>query len=171
MPIRCYDITTHHDIVHIAFTIKDQESDCVIAEGFANDRTIPHTLARIVLTDFLKTIEPEGHNASACNARQVDAIARLIGRRLRQQPHHATISATEISSKLLNAFIAPTSGPWVARYSVPRSSGAGAWTVAKDAKGAWGCSCPRWRFKREQCKHIETVITLPHHYPYLPADE
>lgn len=170
MPIRCYDITTHHDIVHIAFTIKDQQSDCVIAEGFANDRTVPHTLARIVLTDFLSAIDPERHSAPTYNKGQVDAIARLIGRRLRQQPH-ATISATEIGSKLLNAFIAPTSGPWVARYSVPRSNGAGAWTVARDAKGAWGCSCPRWRYKREQCKHIGAVIVSPHHYPYLPADE
>jgi hypothetical protein len=33
------------------------------------------------------------------------------------------------------------------------------YTVAQDASGQFGCSCPRWKFKREQCKHIDRLKT------------
>jgi|GEM_PF-5029960 hypothetical protein len=51
---------------------------------------------------------------------------------------------------------APRDGRWVARWLVLGDQGHD-YTVAKDAAGCWGCSCPRWKFKREECKHIARV--------------
>jgi hypothetical protein len=45
---------------------------------------------------------------------------------------------------------------WVKRWKVPGSNG-NTWTVAIDKEGNYGCSCPRWKFKREQCHHVEDV--------------
>lgn len=45
---------------------------------------------------------------------------------------------------------------WVKRWKVPGSNG-NTWTVAIDKKGNYGCSCPRWKFKREECHHILQV--------------
>ena len=46
---------------------------------------------------------------------------------------------------------------WIRKWSVPRSTGEGFWTVSEASNGEWGCSCPAWKFKREQCHHIEQV--------------
>jgi len=46
---------------------------------------------------------------------------------------------------------------WVKRWKVPGSNGNGNWTVAVDKDGNYGCSCPRWKFKRELCHHIQLV--------------
>ena len=46
---------------------------------------------------------------------------------------------------------------WVKRWHVPKSSGEGAWTVAVDRLGNWGCSCPIWKFKRLECHHIISI--------------
>lgn len=46
---------------------------------------------------------------------------------------------------------------WSDRWDVPRSDGSGVWTVSRSDAGAWGCSCPVWRFKRETCKHITRI--------------
>lgn len=45
---------------------------------------------------------------------------------------------------------------WVKRWKVPGSNG-DEWTVAIDKDGNYGCSCPRWKFKREECHHILQV--------------
>ncbi len=45
---------------------------------------------------------------------------------------------------------------WVQRFMVPGSNGA-VWTVGIDAEGGFGCSCPVWKFKREECKHIREI--------------
>lgn len=45
---------------------------------------------------------------------------------------------------------------WVRRWKVPGSNG-NEWTVAVDEAGNYGCSCPRWKFKREECHHIMQV--------------
>jgi hypothetical protein len=29
--------------------------------------------------------------------------------------------------------------------------------IATNDSEEWGCSCPRWIFKREECKHIRSV--------------
>ena len=46
---------------------------------------------------------------------------------------------------------------WLKRWEVPRSSGDGNWIVAIDKDGNYGCSCPVWKFKRQECHHIKLV--------------
>lgn len=46
---------------------------------------------------------------------------------------------------------------WIKRWEVPKSSGDGVWIVAIDKQGNYGCSCPRWKFHREECHHIHQV--------------
>lgn len=49
-------------------------------------------------------------------------------------------------------------GRWVEYYSCPSGSNPDlTYVVAKDRAGEWGCSCPRWKFHRENCKHIQRV--------------
>lgn len=43
------------------------------------------------------------------------------------------------------------------QWQVPSSIGTGIWTVSLDKNGGYSCSCPRWKFKRENCKHIQDV--------------
>jgi len=31
------------------------------------------------------------------------------------------------------------------------------YTVSMDENGNFGCSCPHWKFRREECKHIREV--------------
>lgn len=40
---------------------------------------------------------------------------------------------------------------WMFRWMV------GGYTVAVDRKGDFGCSCPVWKFRRQECKHITEV--------------
>ena len=46
---------------------------------------------------------------------------------------------------------------WVEKWEVDGSNGK-TWVVAKDTDGNYGCSCPVWKFKREECKHIRKVL-------------
>ena len=46
---------------------------------------------------------------------------------------------------------------WIKRWEVPKSSGDGNWIVAIDKDGNYGCSCPIWKFKRQECHHILEV--------------
>lgn len=46
---------------------------------------------------------------------------------------------------------------WIKRWKVPKSSGDGFWTVAVDKDGNYGCSCPVWKFRRQECHHIILV--------------
>ena len=45
---------------------------------------------------------------------------------------------------------------WIKKWSVTGSSGA-VWVVSVDEKGEYACSCPVWKFKRRECKHIDLV--------------
>lgn len=45
---------------------------------------------------------------------------------------------------------------WLKRWKVNGSNG-NVWTVAIDVNGQYGCSCPVWKFKREECHHIAMV--------------
>jgi predicted nucleic acid-binding Zn finger protein len=56
----------------------------------------------------------------------------------------------------------PRRDVWQQRFSVVGSHG-DIYIVATKASGAWGCSCPAWKFKktrdgfRPDCKHIRAV--------------
>lgn len=42
---------------------------------------------------------------------------------------------------------------WIKKWNVIGSTG-NTYVVALSDTGVWGCSCPRWKFRREECKHI-----------------
>lgn len=47
---------------------------------------------------------------------------------------------------------------WKVRWKVPSESDPDkVYTVARDAEGQYGCSCPVWKFRRRECKHIQAV--------------
>ena len=49
---------------------------------------------------------------------------------------------------------------WVRRWEVAASNG-GTWIVAQDKDGEYGCSCPVWKFKRQECHHIAAIKRDP----------
>ena len=55
--------------------------------------------------------------------------------------------------------IATKTDKWVKRWEVPKSTDDGNWIVAIDKDGNYGCSCPVWKFKRQECHHIKLVKT------------
>jgi hypothetical protein len=46
---------------------------------------------------------------------------------------------------------------WVDQWHVTSRSSGKVYTVSLADDGTWGCSCPRWIFAREDCKHIKEV--------------
>lgn len=46
---------------------------------------------------------------------------------------------------------------WIRKFEVERSDGKGVWVVSLGDDDTWGCSCPVWRFKRQECKHIQDI--------------
>ncbi len=46
---------------------------------------------------------------------------------------------------------------WVKRWEVHSMTSDNTYTVALDENGDYGCSCPVWRFRRQQCKHIAVI--------------
>jgi len=42
---------------------------------------------------------------------------------------------------------------WVKKWEIEGSNGH-IWIVAVDKDGNYGCSCPVWKFKRQECHHI-----------------
>ena len=49
---------------------------------------------------------------------------------------------------------------WMQFYAVESDSLPGKYyTVAKTDEGEWGCSCPRWIYHREKCKHIRRLLS------------
>lgn len=47
---------------------------------------------------------------------------------------------------------------WKTRWKVPSESDLDkTYTVAQDAEEEYGCSCPVWKFRRQECKHIQAV--------------
>ncbi len=51
----------------------------------------------------------------------------------------------------------PAAKQWMERHEVMSSDLNRTYIVARHADGHWACSCPRWKFKRETCKHIMHV--------------
>jgi len=47
---------------------------------------------------------------------------------------------------------------WVKKWEVPSSSGNGTYIVSIAEDGTtYGCSCPVWKFRRQECHHIKAV--------------
>jgi len=46
---------------------------------------------------------------------------------------------------------------WIKRFKVKSSSGNGYYIVAIDKEGNYGCSCPVWKFRRQECHHIRLI--------------
>jgi hypothetical protein len=52
----------------------------------------------------------------------------------------------------------PKTSKWAEYWAVQSASRPEVeYIIAKAHDGAFGCSCPRWKFKREFCKHIQQV--------------
>jgi len=49
---------------------------------------------------------------------------------------------------------------WIRRFKVTSSSGNGNYIVAIDKEGNYGCSCPVWKFRRQECHHIKQIKLL-----------
>ena len=45
---------------------------------------------------------------------------------------------------------------WVRSWEIQGSKGE-TWVVSQDREGNFGCSCPVWKFKRSECKHIQEI--------------
>ncbi|MBA7535876.1 hypothetical protein ES705_28135 [subsurface metagenome] len=46
---------------------------------------------------------------------------------------------------------------WIKKWKVQSSSGNGNYIVSIDENGHYGCSCPAWKFRRQECHHIVKV--------------
>jgi len=44
---------------------------------------------------------------------------------------------------------------WIKRWEVQGTTQA--WIVALDKNGNWGCSCPVWKYRRQECHHIKFI--------------
>ena len=51
----------------------------------------------------------------------------------------------------------PEIGKWIKKWKVKSDSSDREYTVSISENGTWGCSCPVWKFRRQECKHIELV--------------
>ena len=49
---------------------------------------------------------------------------------------------------------------WIKRFKVQSSSGNGDYIVGIDKEGNYGCSCPVWKFRRQECHHIKQIKLL-----------
>jgi len=50
---------------------------------------------------------------------------------------------------------------------VESSTGSRKYKVSYGNDGAWGCSCPAWKFRREECKHISEIIQQVGRHPSM----
>lgn len=46
---------------------------------------------------------------------------------------------------------------WIKKWDVPSTDGKRQYVVAVKDSGEYGCSCPAWKFRRKQCKHIRRI--------------
>ena len=49
---------------------------------------------------------------------------------------------------------------WIKKWKVQSSSGNGNYIVSIDINGNYGCSCPVWKFRRQECHHIKQIKLL-----------
>jgi len=178
--ILCYEIARDARLDQAEITVwangsqprSGRPAQRVTVRGDAKTATIV-AIVSVIRTHYLNTLSPDSSRSAIRLTRAQDAaLARLIRGRVDRRPITrnpvTTITSSDIAAALLKSIIAPPADFWAERHSVPRSSGDGTWTVSRARDGTWGCSCPRWRFKREHCKHIDEVQAHPHWYPYTP---
>jgi hypothetical protein len=143
---------------------------CLIPEAGLDAVSLFGRAAEVILAHYLGIATQIGIVAAEMQAAEQRALlSRLLSARL-QRHTTVTITATDIERKLFPVLLGVARDRYQARYSVPRSSGDKIWTVSQTARGDWQCSCPVWRFKREQCKHIAAVQDDPDSYPYVGRD-
>lgn len=46
---------------------------------------------------------------------------------------------------------------WLRKWKIDSYSGNKSYTVAVDERAEYGCSCPQWIYRRQECKHIQAV--------------
>ncbi|RME69357.1 MAG: hypothetical protein D6784_18590, partial [Chloroflexi bacterium] len=47
---------------------------------------------------------------------------------------------------------------WVKKWDVPSASRPGqSYRVSMNKNGGWGCTCPQWKYRRQECRHIRLV--------------
>jgi len=54
---------------------------------------------------------------------------------------------------------------WLTSWSVTSSTGVHKYKVSYGQDGSWGCSCPIWKYKRNECKHIKEIISQVGRHP------
>ncbi|MBA7647677.1 hypothetical protein ES703_55455 [subsurface metagenome] len=60
---------------------------------------------------------------------------------------------------------------WIKKWNVESESGNGSYVVSLSEKNEWGCSCPVWKFRRQECKHIRRVKLDPESYEEIECNE
>jgi hypothetical protein len=58
---------------------------------------------------------------------------------------------------------------YVRKFLVPSSVSKFHYVVSLTSSGEWQCSCPRWKFSRERCKHIDFIAEGLHRKPDVIA--
>ena len=58
-------------------------------------------------------------------------------------------------------------GKWIKKWTVAGSTCD--WIVSLAESGEYGCSCPLWKFRREQCHHIQYIRDHPDLAANAPA--
>jgi hypothetical protein len=46
---------------------------------------------------------------------------------------------------------------WLKKWNVNSHSSDKVYVVSESENGEWGCSCPVWKFRRLECKHIKEI--------------
>jgi len=53
---------------------------------------------------------------------------------------------------------------WVKKWHIKSESSNKEYVVSLSDENIWGCSCPIWKFRRQECKHIIRVKLNPGRY-------
>lgn len=141
-----------------------------ISPGSADgNRSSAPDIASAILADYFQRTDHITPDTAAGRAfAHRAALSRVISSRLSHATGPISVSAADIAKHLLMHILSPPTDRYIHRYSVPGSNGDTTYTVAERDDDEWTCSCPRWKFKRESCKHIAAVQANPAWYPYEP---
>ena len=53
---------------------------------------------------------------------------------------------------------------WIKKWHIKSESSNREYVVSLSDENTWGCSCPAWKFRRQECKHIIRVRLNPERY-------